>query len=367
MLAIRVFTTHAEFLAMQADWEDLLARASAANIFLTFDWLTAWWRYYGGAARLNILATYEEGELTGLAPLMIQERRVAGLPIYRHIAFLGTGISDRLDILLTPGRERTILEAIVSHLRGQQWDMVDLQEIPEDSVTASLLPGMAESLGARIEVAVQSVCPVIKLRADPDAYFATLGKKLRHNLAYYGRRLAREHRVAIDFLKGGLDLSNDLQGFFRVYRRSLSDQPAAQTLVGEKFMAFRHEVAARFATQGRLLLTLLRIDGTEAAGILCFPYRGTCYNYNLCHDPAWQRDSVGTLLQWETIRHAMTIGCHEYDCLRGDEAYKFQWGAQPRRHIRIRITRETPKTRLLQAGLRLARTRPRLRGQEWIG
>ncbi len=53
------------------------------------------------------------------------------------------------------------------YLRGQRWDVVDLHEIPEDSVTAKLLPELAGPPGARVEVVQQSVCPVIKLMADP--------------------------------------------------------------------------------------------------------------------------------------------------------------------------------------------------------
>ncbi|MCI0407220.1 MAG: hypothetical protein L0191_01435, partial [Acidobacteria bacterium] len=54
------------------------------------------------------------------------------------------------------------------------------------------------------------------------------------------------------------------------------------------------------------------------------------------------------------------IGCHEYDFLRGDEPYKSQWGTEARRQVRIHITRNTAKLRLLQASVRLARWRPRL-------
>ncbi|MCI0409386.1 MAG: GNAT family N-acetyltransferase, partial [Acidobacteria bacterium] len=252
------------------------------------------------------------------------------------------------------------LEAFVVHLRDQRWDVVDLHEIPEDSVTAKLLPEVAARPGARVEVVQQSVCPVIKLTADPEAYFATLGGNLRHNLRRYGRRLKREHAVAVEFVKGGARLNEDMRAFLGIYRKSFGGRPNTLELIGDRFAAFRRDVAARFSARGHLLLVLLRIDGTEAAGELCFPYRGTCYRYNCCYDPVWKEKSVGTVLQWDVIRQAIIIGCHEYDFLRGDEPYKSQWGTEARRQVRIRITRNTAKLRLLQAGVRLARWRPRL-------
>jgi CelD/BcsL family acetyltransferase involved in cellulose biosynthesis len=365
MPEIRTITTPDEFLAMQGDWEELLARTSAPNTFLSFDWLTTWWRHYGEAIQICILAAYEGQVLIGLAPLMVQRHQFAGLSVFRRIAFLGTGISDRLDVLSLPGREQVILGAIASYLANQRWDVVDLQEVPEESATARLLPELAEPLGARVEVTAQSICPVINLPEDPEAHFATLSKKLRQNLTYYGKQLRKKHVVTVEFSKSGSRLTEDLQAFIQLYRRSFAHRPGTDKLTGEEFAAFRREVAERLASQNRLLLALLRIDGTEAAGGLCFRYGGTCYCYNLCHDPAWERESVGTILQWEVIQYAITLGCHKFDFLRGDEAYKYRWGALPQRHVRVRITRNTPKLRLLYTGARLARSQPYLGVTGW--
>lgn len=359
-MEIRAITTQAEFLSVREDWEELLARAPAANIFLTFDWLHTWWRHYGGAAQLCILAAYEGRALVGLAPLMIREHQLAGIPVYRHAAFLGTGVSDRLDLLLMAGQEQTILQAMVNHLRSLRWDILDLQEIPEESVTVQLLPGFAEPLRMHVEVAPQSVCPVIKLTTDPGKFLAGLGKKSRYNIGYYARRLARKYEVRVDLVKGGPQLGDSLDAFLQIYRKLLLGRPTSNDLMNEKFAVFRREVAVCLEAWGRVVLALLRVDGHAVAAELSFLYRGTCYNYNLCYDPEWKRENVRQLIQWEVIRHAIMSGCHEYDCLRGEEAYKYRWGAQPRRHVRIRIFRKTPKLRLLQAGVRLARLRRHL-------
>ncbi len=244
---------------MRAEWEELLSRAPAANIFLTFDWLATWWRHYGQAARLWILCAYEDGVLVGLAPLMIQERRLAGFLVYRRVAFLGTGISDRLDLLLTPGSERAVLTAIVTELRGRRWDVVDLQEIPESSITAKVFPEVAESLGARVEVTEQSVCPVVRLASDADAHLATLGHKLRRNIRHFGRKLRSEHAVRLDFIDGGPRLEEDLDAFLRMYRKCFAGRPNTREFTGNKFAAFRREVAIRLAMDHRLLLQFLRL------------------------------------------------------------------------------------------------------------
>jgi len=354
---VRVLTTQAELAALRTDWTTLLTRTSTANVFLTFEWLSTWCHYYGAGAQLCILAAYERDELIGLAPLVIQDRRLAGVRLFRRVAFLGNGLSDRLDMLLAPGAERVVLEAFVSHLRLQRWDVLDLQDVPEDSPTAKLLPQIAECPGARVEVSQQSICPVVTFRGDTAGQFASFGRHLRQNIGYYGRRLRRRHEVAIDVVHGGPQLTEHLDGFTRVYRKAFADRPDTHEVISDRFAAFRRDAAVRLAEHGHLMLTLLRLDRVVVAGELCFPFRATCYRYNCCYDPAWKDEHLGTVLLWETMRAAIDIGCREYDFLRGDEPYKFQWGAQPRRHVRIRVSRVSPKLRLLEAGARWLRRR----------
>jgi CelD/BcsL family acetyltransferase involved in cellulose biosynthesis len=355
-MQVQAVTTYSEFVAMREDWERLMERAPAANIFLTHDWVATWWRHYGNGSRLNILAVYRGKELVGLAPLMIQQRRLVGFPVLRRVAFIGTGVSDRLDILLAPGHERATLAAMVSRLQHQRWDIVDLQEIPEGSTTAKLLPELAEAARTPAEVTVQSICPVIQLPSEPGAYFASLSSKFRKNLSWYERRLRKEHTLSVDFLDNGPRLEQDLQAFFRLYRKSFSDRPSAREVIGDEFAALRQEVATRFAMQGSFQLALLRVDGHEVAGELSFLYRRTFYAYNSCHDPAWKRGSVGSILRGQVIRRAIVTGCQEYDFLRGEEPYKYTWGATSRRHVGIRMIRESSKLRLVLDGARLLRS-----------
>lgn len=352
-----MLVTPADLLTLRKDWERLAARAATANIFLTWDWMTAWCQHYAGEMQPRVLAVYDDGDLIALAPLMIREHRVWRVPAFRRIAFLGTGLSDRLDVLLTPGREQMGLGAVVSHLGTLPWDVADLDEVPEDSATARMLPGLAASSGLRVEVTPQSVCPVVKLCGDPEAQLARLGKSTRKKLAYYQRRLARTHSVAVEVLRDGPDLDEGLSAFLRLYQRCFAGR-AGSGLTGERFAAFRRDVATRCAPKGRLLLILLRVDDEHVAAELTFLFGGTCYLYNLCHDPAWRGENVGTILQWEGIRHAILAGCHEYDFLRGDEEYKARWGSEPRRHVRIRLIRPSTKLSLIRAAAHLVRSRP---------
>src|SRR5207249_11624383 len=60
-----------------------LFRSEAADpaIFLSFPWIDAWWRHFGGGSRPRLVTVWDDGgNLQGLAPLYARQLRLAGLP-----------------------------------------------------------------------------------------------------------------------------------------------------------------------------------------------------------------------------------------------------------------------------------------------
>jgi CelD/BcsL family acetyltransferase involved in cellulose biosynthesis len=72
-------------------------------------------------------------------------------------------------------------------------------------------------------------------------------------------------------------------------------------------------------------------------------------------DPAFSKQSVGTVLQWKALQYLIERGYNEYDFLRGPEAYKYRWDAGSVYHQRIRIWRDMRKVRLVRAALKVRR------------
>ena len=68
-LSVRVFRTIDDLGKLRVRWEDLLAQYPQGSIFSTWEWLTTWWRAFGGDQQLHVLA-FEDGsyQLVGLIP-----------------------------------------------------------------------------------------------------------------------------------------------------------------------------------------------------------------------------------------------------------------------------------------------------------
>ncbi|HEX6179509.1 MAG TPA: hypothetical protein VF057_14190, partial [Thermoanaerobaculia bacterium] len=110
--AIGVITETRNFEALRGEWSELLDASSAHSIFLTWEWLFAWWKHLGGERQLSIITvrSRRDGQLLGVAPFSKTRR---GL-----LEFLATGAvsSDHLDVIARRGVEDLVLDSLIEHL-----------------------------------------------------------------------------------------------------------------------------------------------------------------------------------------------------------------------------------------------------------
>jgi len=71
MLRTEVVTTETGLEELKGAWSHLLSDVPGVPVFLTWEWVSAWWRHYGQGNSLYVLAVRESGgRLVGLAPWM---------------------------------------------------------------------------------------------------------------------------------------------------------------------------------------------------------------------------------------------------------------------------------------------------------
>src|SRR3954451_4156155 len=146
-----------------------LCRKENVTPFQTPMWLLPWWRNFG-SNDLSVIVSREGDRIDAIAPLYIlrddDSDESLGL-------FLGTGISDYLDVI---GDASLILEDM-SKLNCQLWDLQQLQ--PSSSMLNVALPdGFSEN------VEDQEACPVLSFdgKTFEDLRSTIFQKKLRYYL-----------------------------------------------------------------------------------------------------------------------------------------------------------------------------------------
>jgi CelD/BcsL family acetyltransferase involved in cellulose biosynthesis len=340
--------TDEAFDALEPEWCRLLGQCSA-TVFQSFEWLRAWWKHFGGPRRLDCMVFRDRGALVGIAPLVHEQVRIAGIPVVRRLQFLGAGLSDYLDMLILPGYEDSVLKLLIQDLIAtrSEWDVLDLEDVREASVLLTKLPLMLEEKGIRAYPYQFNVCPRLPLPGSWDSLLRHLGPNTRHNIRRKLRRLNdRDMQVEVltsptDDIEQGIDTFAEIHGnrWKSLGHPSAFDDPIIRQ--------FHVDVARAFSRRGWLRLYFLKVDGAYVATSLNFNFQHVMYMYqcNAYGSGEIMRLSPGTELRALTMRQGIAEGMKVFDFLRGDETYKWrEWKGVPEKNWMVRIVSRNPRS-----------------------
>src|SRR2546423_13285943 len=140
-----------DFNKLGPDWDALLTRSASDTIFLTWEWMSAWWDAYGTQGNLQILLAIDgQNRLRGIAPLQRQTVRRYG-QTFPLLTFIGDGSadSDYLDFIIGRGDEAPVMEAFNSYLQAElsRGMLLQFNEVPDSSSTLAYLRGLGQRHG----------------------------------------------------------------------------------------------------------------------------------------------------------------------------------------------------------------------------
>jgi CelD/BcsL family acetyltransferase involved in cellulose biosynthesis len=312
---------------LKSEWNDLLERSAANRVFSTWEWQSIWWTAYQPGKLWVIECRSDEGQLLGLAPWFIENHPDYG----RVVRSIGcVEVTDYLDLIIDRRYVSDVLECMASYVREHhdQFDVIDLCNLPESSPGHTLFPAVLSKRGFDVKVSVQEVCPVIQLPDTWEAYLEMLDKKQRHEVRRKIRR-AEGAPEEIDWyiVDSSRNLEDEIDRFLRLMAASHAQK--ASFLEDTQNVDFFRAIVPVAYDKGWLQLSFLTIGGEAAAAYLNFDYGGSVlvYNSGLLPDQ-YGHLSPGIVLLAYNIQHAIETGHSVFDFLRGNEIYKYRMGGQ---------------------------------------
>lgn len=340
-------STISGFEALESEWNSLLARSRFDTIFLTYEWQSVWWEYLG-EGELWILAfrQVETGELVGIVPLYL-----TGVQPTEYGSFTGTRtfslvgcleVSDYLDVIVAKGWEPAVFKSLIEWLYSDgapEWDVVDLCNLPEESRTYVDFPPVAESTGASVNVLQEDVAPQFSLPSRFDTYLEErVDKKQRHEIRRKMRRAEREAEIGFTIVTPKDNLTAEMDDFVALQQASRDDKADFMTTEMRRFF---NAMAQRMMDNGWLQLSFLTINGEKAASLLAFEYKKRYLLYNSGYDPESHAQlSPGWVQLGYAIQYAIAIGCELFDFMQGDEEYKYRFGSEDYKVMRVLMQRQ---------------------------
>ena len=337
-----VIRTLAEMEALADEWNVLLENSASHVPFLRYDYLTTWWNTLGGGewqqAELFVVTATREpgGPLTGIAPLFFTQNR-EGEPALMLMGSIE--ISDYLDVIARPEDLAQFLEELFDFLSGPEapgWHLLDWDNLLESSPTLAILEEISRRRGCGFSIQPLQHCPYIPLPADWETYLNGLDKKQRHEIRRKMRRAEEFEKPVRWYIvqeKGGMD--GEIEALFSL----MAQDPDKDKFLTE-LMRKQMKAAMQAAFQaGWLQLAFIEVGGDKAAAYLNFDYQDHIWVYNSGLDPRFRELSLGWVLLGYLIQWAIERGRLAFDFMRGDEDYKYRFGAQDRRVVRAIVTR----------------------------
>ncbi len=350
-------------------WDRLAARTPWATPFSAWPFHRAWWDAYGDNAHDQLLvvcrgdSTAEE-EPIAIVPLMhrheVEPTDAATHTTMRHgadlrltpvppsataILFGASYHADYATILADPDDLPAVAKAVAAYAASPgsgAWDVVDLRRLrcadPTGTELAAAFGALEMAQGWTLNVEREDVCPVATLPGDVDieTYLGTLGKKVRHEIR---RKVRRAQALGDVRLVDSTEPLADIDTFIDLHQRRWGDDGLfPPTRGGDQSRVMFRRLFELFGSNGPLGLTMLWVGERRIAAGVHFETADELLYYNAGIDPEARELSPGVLMIHGYVRRALERGIRRMDFLRGDEPYKYEWGAvdEPIQRVLVR-------------------------------
>ena len=283
------------------------------------EWYAVWIEHYGESSTPMIVPTFgPDGELLGLMPLVIDQRKVR---------FAGASLGDHFAPVAAEGSEDAVAASVARELARAGYAVLDHVDTNASWVRAV----QAASRRSLRQVGLRrEVLPFIDLTDQSwDQYLASRSRNLRSQVRRKTRKLEREHAAVFRRTTSASELDADLDSFFALHDARWRPR-GGSTLSSERSREFHRAFAAALLERGSLRLWFLELEGRTVAAWYGWNVGGRYGYYLGGFLPDAEPLSVGFVLLAHTIKAATEEGAYEYDLLRGDEDYKFRFSTGTR-------------------------------------
>ncbi len=325
--------------ALEPEWRSLEERAQLALPFLTFDWVTAWWKHFSEdkpTLRDSVFSRAvrsPSGELIAVAPMMLSERPGFGPLRMREVHFFGAdpNVTELRGRLCVADAEVQVHQALLDDLLtcSDRWDWVRWSGIAAGRSPETLLD---ETARMRWRPNISNF--VLPLKSTWEEQRSTLRRNIKESLRKcYNAPLRDHHAIEFQVVSSADGIRAALPEFFRLHR-ARAEAPG-MVMHPDVFHAkassdFLVDVCDRFAARRMTRVFQLLVDGQVIASRIGFAVNDSMYLYYSGFDPAWSKYSVSTRVTAEAIKYAIAEGYAEANLSTGNDISKTRWGPQER-------------------------------------
>ena len=309
------------FTTLAPVWDSLAQQGITNTPFQSLPYQQAWWTHlHPEKGNLHTIVVYDDHNPIGIACFYLLDA----------ILYFNGCVeeTDYLDVICAADQVEAVWTAVFDCLCSPefpQWNGLELCNLPEASPTRTFLPQETEQRGFSFHEDMIEVCPIIELPDSFTAYLDAIDSKQAREIR---RKLRRADGADAELVQIGEDdnLTAAVDEFLTLLQKSTIEK---REWLNEGRRAVFHDIAKSALDAGTLQLLFIEINGRKATALFNFEYNGRVWVYNSGLDPdAFGNLSLGVVLTAKAIEQAIANGNTQFDFLRGNETYKYRFGAK---------------------------------------
>jgi CelD/BcsL family acetyltransferase involved in cellulose biosynthesis len=328
-----------QFFELEPIWNSLLSQSRDNNPFLTWEYLSTYWKHFSGNKKLKTLCVGDEkNDIIAIAPLRLSPYVLANTFTYNVIEPLACRGADYTGLIISK-KEIECLKLILNYLavKNEDWDFIYLYDIPETSSVPTYLVQMQKNSIIPYTAHQGAICPYLTIPKSIEN-LNTLKGKFRKNLRRCMKKLENDYKkVELTDYRSFNSIENAMNAFFDLHQQRWTLKNLPGVFNTEDTRHFFLDVAKRFAEKGWLALYFLMVNGNPVAAQLCYKYAQKMYYVLGGFNPEFSKYSVGNIITIKIIEECIKNHVKEYDFLKGGEPYKFEWTNNYRRNLGYRF------------------------------
>ena len=305
-----------------------------SSVYMSFDWVRIWWRFYGAGKQLRLFIFTAEDQIVGVVPLCL-ERIGLGPLAFKVARLVGSNIPPKV---FDPPVDHHLARQIWSEIAQQLFavdgcDLLSLGPVCEHhqgSAALAEVRGNHPELVSRVETVPYGVHTEFALPQTIDAYFESLGKSERKKRQYELRLLRKECMVTTDSVSEPVAALAEFKRFVPQHTTQWNaDGKPGHFGAWPGALEFNEELVKAQATLGRVRFSRIIADGQVVSVQYCFAFGSTWFWELPSREigPKWDRLSLGPAGAITMLEAAIQEGRTRVEGGLGHYPYKLKLGA----------------------------------------
>ncbi len=345
-MELTIINSFEYFQSLRDDWNGQLTNSPNDSLFMRHEWLSAWLESYGRHHKLQVLLLKENNGPVGIAPLVITQERIYGLPVEK-MTFICDSAWTSGDFI-TPQHATEAIERFVETFKEKEFDMIDFQNIPIESQTISALLESLSRKGYRFVTKEGSNSPFIQIDRSWNDFYGQLSAKFRKVMRNKLNRIKKIGNFSVKKYSSPEEVLKILPVIFEIGTRGWKHKIKNSISSTENNRSFYTKLTEAFGALGWVTIWLLELNDSPVAFEYHISYKNTVHALIADYDERYRDLAPGSILDYSIMQHIFEKQPCTYDMGCGNSFYKMNWTDDTKKHLRILVYSDTTYGKLLR-------------------